>query len=106
MSDLEMDPAKFPAPVKALYERIATRGTSRRRMGQGRPGRDRGGFRRAKGEGFGGPYLALLNHPAAGRARNTEHDELIVDPWQHAFEFQIEAERLDPFGQRAVQPRT
>jgi 4-carboxymuconolactone decarboxylase len=45
MSDLEMDPAKFPAPVKALYERIATR-------------------RRAKGEGFGGPYLALLNHPA------------------------------------------
>ena len=38
MSDLEMDPAKFPAPVKALYERIATR-------------------RRAKGEGFGGPYL-------------------------------------------------
>jgi len=45
MSELEMDPAKFPAPAKALYERIATR-------------------RRAKGEGFGGPYLALLNHPA------------------------------------------
>jgi alkylhydroperoxidase/carboxymuconolactone decarboxylase family protein YurZ len=45
MSELEMDPAKFPAPAKALYDRIATR-------------------RRAKGEGFGGPYLALLNHPA------------------------------------------
>ena len=45
MSELEMDPAKFPAPAKAVYERIATR-------------------RRAKGEGFGGPYLALLNHPA------------------------------------------
>jgi 4-carboxymuconolactone decarboxylase len=40
-----MDPAKFPASAKALYERIAAR-------------------RRAKGEGFGGPYLALLNHPA------------------------------------------
>jgi 4-carboxymuconolactone decarboxylase len=45
MSVLEMDPAKFPAPAKALYDRIAAR-------------------RRAKGEGFGGPYLALLNHPA------------------------------------------
>ena len=45
MSVLEMDPAKFPAPAKALYERMAAR-------------------RRGKGEGFGGPYLALLNHPA------------------------------------------
>jgi 4-carboxymuconolactone decarboxylase len=45
MSVLEMDPAQFPAPVKALYEQIAAR-------------------RRTKGEGFGGPYLALLNHPA------------------------------------------
>ena len=45
MTVLEMDPAKFPAPAKALYDRIAAR-------------------RRAKGEGFGGPYLALLNHPA------------------------------------------
>jgi 4-carboxymuconolactone decarboxylase len=45
MSVLEMDPAKFPAAAKALYERIAVR-------------------RRAKGEGFGGPYLALLNHPS------------------------------------------
>ena len=45
MSVLEMDPAKFPSPVKALYEQIAAR-------------------RHAKGEGFGGPYLALFNHPA------------------------------------------
>jgi 4-carboxymuconolactone decarboxylase len=45
MAVLEMDAAKFPAPAKALYERMAAR-------------------RRAKGEGFGGPYLALLNHPA------------------------------------------
>jgi 4-carboxymuconolactone decarboxylase len=45
MTVLEMDPAKFPAPAKALYDRIAAR-------------------RRGKGEGFGGPYLALLNHPA------------------------------------------
>ena len=45
MSVLEMDPAKFPARAKALYDRIAAQ-------------------RRAKGEGFGGPYLALLNHPA------------------------------------------
>ena len=45
MSVLEMDPAKFPPPAAALYERITAR-------------------RRAKGEGFGGPYLALLNHPA------------------------------------------
>jgi 4-carboxymuconolactone decarboxylase len=45
MSVLDMDPAKFPTPAKALYERMAAR-------------------RRAKGEGFGGPYLALLNHPA------------------------------------------
>ena len=45
MSVLDMDPAKFPAPAKALYERMAAR-------------------RHGKGEGFGGPYLALLNHPA------------------------------------------
>jgi len=45
MSVLDMDPAKFPAPAKALYEAIAAK-------------------RRAKGEGFGGPYLALLHHPA------------------------------------------
>lgn len=40
MSVLEMNAAKFPAPVKALYDRLAAK-------------------RRAKGEGFGGPYLAL-----------------------------------------------
>jgi 4-carboxymuconolactone decarboxylase len=45
MSVLDMDPAKFRAPAKALYDRMAAR-------------------RRDKGEGFGGPYLALLNHPA------------------------------------------
>ena len=45
MSVLEMDPAQLPAPAKALFERIAAR-------------------RHAKGEGFGGPYLALFNHPA------------------------------------------
>lgn len=45
MGVLEMDPAKFPADAKALYDRLAAK-------------------RRAAGEGFGGPYLALLNHPA------------------------------------------
>ena len=45
MSVLEMDPARFPVPAKALYDRLAAK-------------------RRAAGEGFGGPYLALLNHPA------------------------------------------
>jgi 4-carboxymuconolactone decarboxylase len=45
MNVLQMDPAEFPASAKALYDRIAAK-------------------RRAKGEGFGGPYLALLNHPA------------------------------------------
>jgi 4-carboxymuconolactone decarboxylase len=45
MSVLGMDPVKFPPPVKALYNRLAAK-------------------RRAKGEAFGGPYLALLNHPA------------------------------------------
>jgi 4-carboxymuconolactone decarboxylase len=45
MSVLEMDAAKFPAQAKALYDRLAAK-------------------RRARGEGFGGPYLALCNHPA------------------------------------------
>jgi 4-carboxymuconolactone decarboxylase len=45
MSVLDMNPATLPAAISALYERMAAR-------------------RRAKGEGFGGPYLALLNHPA------------------------------------------
>jgi 4-carboxymuconolactone decarboxylase len=45
MGVLEMNPDKFPAAAKSLYDRIAAK-------------------RRARGEGFGGPYLALLNHPA------------------------------------------
>ena len=44
MSVLQMDPAKFSPAAKALYDEIAAR-------------------RKAHGEGFGGPYLALLNHP-------------------------------------------
>ncbi len=44
MTVLEMDAAKLPAPAKALFDRIAAR-------------------RRERGAGFGGPYLALLNHP-------------------------------------------
>ena len=47
-------------------------------------------------------HMILPFESGAGRARNTEHDELIVDPRQHAFKFQIEAERLDPFGQRRM----
>ena len=46
MSVLEMDPAKF------------------RRARQGALSRQIAAKRRANGEGFGGPYLALLNHPA------------------------------------------
>jgi hypothetical protein len=46
--------------------------------------------------------MVLPFESGAGRARNTEHDELIVDPRQNAFEFQIKAERLDPFGQRRM----
>jgi 4-carboxymuconolactone decarboxylase len=45
MSVLEINPLEFPAAAKNLYDRIAAK-------------------RRARGEGFGGPYLALLNHPA------------------------------------------
>ena len=44
MSELDMDPATLPADARALYEKMAAR-------------------RKAHGEGFGGPYLALLNHP-------------------------------------------
>jgi 4-carboxymuconolactone decarboxylase len=44
MGVLEMNPLQFPAAAKSLYNRIAAK-------------------RRARGEGFGGPYLALLNHP-------------------------------------------
>jgi 4-carboxymuconolactone decarboxylase len=45
MSVLEMDPGKLPTSVQATLELIAAK-------------------RRAHGEPFGGPYLALFNHPA------------------------------------------
>jgi len=45
MSVLEMDPSKLPPSVQATLDLIATK-------------------RRAHGEQFGGPYLALFNHPA------------------------------------------
>jgi 4-carboxymuconolactone decarboxylase len=48
MSELDMDPSTFPADARALYEKMAAR-------------------RRAHGEKFGGPYLALLNHPELAR---------------------------------------
>src|SRR6516162_9510351 len=44
MTELDMNPATLPADARALYEKMAAR-------------------RKAQGEGFGGPYLALLNHP-------------------------------------------
>jgi len=48
MTVLDMDPATLPAEAKVLYERMAAR-------------------RKAQGEHFGGPYLALLNHPELAR---------------------------------------
>jgi 4-carboxymuconolactone decarboxylase len=48
MTVLEMNVAQLPADAQALYSTMAER-------------------RRAKGEGFGGPYLALLNHPELAR---------------------------------------
>jgi hypothetical protein len=48
MSELDMNPATLPADAQALYEKMAAR-------------------RKAQGEGFGGPYLALLNHPELAR---------------------------------------
>ena len=48
MTELDMNPATLPADARALYEKMAAR-------------------RRAQGEGFGGPYLALLNHPELAR---------------------------------------
>src|SRR5258708_21393076 len=48
MSELDMNPATLPADAQALYEKMAAR-------------------RKAKGEGFSGPYLALLNHPELAR---------------------------------------
>lgn len=44
MTVLTMDPTRLPAAARALYEAISAK-------------------RKAHGENFGGPYLALLNHP-------------------------------------------
>jgi 4-carboxymuconolactone decarboxylase len=48
MTVLDMKPATLPADARALYDTMAAR-------------------RKAHGEGFGGPYLALLNHPELAR---------------------------------------
>jgi 4-carboxymuconolactone decarboxylase len=48
MTVLEMDPSKLPAAGRALFAAVATK-------------------RKARGEGFGGPYIALLNHPELAR---------------------------------------
>src|SRR5262252_151852 len=48
MSELDMNPATLPADARELYAAMAAR-------------------RKAQGEGFGGPYLALLNHPEVAR---------------------------------------
>jgi 4-carboxymuconolactone decarboxylase len=48
MTVLDMNAATLPADARALYETMAAR-------------------RKAQGEGFGGPYLALLNHPELAR---------------------------------------
>src|SRR5437764_3887478 len=48
MTVLEMDSSKLPAAGRALFAAIAAK-------------------RKARGEGFGGPYIALLNHPELAR---------------------------------------
>jgi 4-carboxymuconolactone decarboxylase len=48
MTELDMNPATLPPDAQALYAKMAAR-------------------RKAHGEGFGGPYLALLNHPELAR---------------------------------------
>ena len=48
MTILPMDPAKLPAAGRALFAEMAAR-------------------RNARGEHFGGPYIALLNHPELAR---------------------------------------
>src|SRR5262245_63061830 len=48
MTELDMNPATLPADARALYEKMAAR-------------------RKAHGEPFGGPYVALLNHPELAR---------------------------------------
>jgi 4-carboxymuconolactone decarboxylase len=48
MTVLTMDPSRLSPTAQALYAEVAAR-------------------RKAHGEGFGGPYLALLNHPELAR---------------------------------------
>jgi 4-carboxymuconolactone decarboxylase len=48
MTVLAMDPAKLPAAGRALFAEMSAR-------------------RNARGEHFGGPYIALLNHPELAR---------------------------------------
>ena len=48
MTVLDMNPATLPSDARAIFETMAAR-------------------RQAKGEGFGGPYVALLNHPQLAR---------------------------------------
>ena len=48
MTVLDMNPATLPAEAQALYETMAAR-------------------RNGRGEHFGGPYVALLNHPELAR---------------------------------------
>jgi 4-carboxymuconolactone decarboxylase len=48
MTVLDMTVATLPGPAQALFATMAAR-------------------RKTKGEGFGGPYLALLNHPELAR---------------------------------------
>jgi 4-carboxymuconolactone decarboxylase len=48
MTVLQMDPSKLPAAARALFAAVAAK-------------------RKARGEGFGGPYIALLNHPELAR---------------------------------------
>ena len=48
MTVLPMDPSKLPPAGAALFAAIAAK-------------------RKARGEGFGGPYIALLNHPELAR---------------------------------------
>jgi 4-carboxymuconolactone decarboxylase len=48
MTVLQMDPTKLPAPARALFDAVAAK-------------------RKARGQGFGGPYTALFNHPELAR---------------------------------------
>jgi 4-carboxymuconolactone decarboxylase len=48
MTMLDMNVATLPGAARALFEQMAAR-------------------RQSKGEGFGGPYVALLNHPELAR---------------------------------------